>query len=367
MDLNVSDDQQLLVDAARGFLGRRCSPEVARAVEALPDGHDPALWDEIADLGWPGIALPEADGGSGAGLVELVLVAEEMGRTPCSTPLLSSTTLAALPLSWGGRHRQATALAQGRSIGTLALSEPGWVHEWQEPTLRGRTVGDGWVLAGTKVFVPYAAVADQLLVAAQLEGRGLALVVLEQPTGVRMRRQQVIGADPLYEIRFDDAEVASDAVLASGADAAAILERALTWATVATAGYAVGVIDAALDLAVRHVSDRMQFGRPVGSFQAVAHRCVDIRADLDAARLLVWQAAWHLDRARPAALEVAAAKAYVNQALRRVFVNAHQVHGAIGFTMEHDLQLYSRRGKACELSFGSADLHHERVFTVMSE
>jgi len=367
VDLNLSEDEQLFVDAARAFLTRRCSPQVAREVEALPDGHDPARWEAITGMGWLGIALPESCGGSGGGLVELALLAEELGRAPCNIPLLVSTTLAALPLYWAGRHEQASALAGGRAIGTLALSEPGWRHAWQEPDLRGQAVGAGWVLTGSKVLVPYAAVCDLLLAAVHLEGRGLSLVVLDHPANLRLRRQQVIGADPLYEVHLDGAEVAADAVIASGAAATAILHQALTYSMVAAAAYAVGLMSAALDLSVRHASDRTQFGRPVGSFQAVAHRCVDIRTDRDAARLLVWQAAWLLDHERPATLEVAAAQAYVNDALRRVFVNAHQVHGAIGFTMEHDLQLYSRRAKACELAFGATDRHHQQVFTVMTE
>jgi alkylation response protein AidB-like acyl-CoA dehydrogenase len=146
---------------------------------------------------------------------------------------------------------------------------------------------------------------------------------------------------------------------------AAAVEPARLHAAVGALAYAVGAAERALELTVEHAKTRVQFGRPIGSFQAVAHRCADMRSEIDAVRYLVYQAAWSLASGRPSALEAGAAKAYGNEALRRVFMHAHQVHGAIGFSTEHDLQLFTRRAKAVELSWGGAASHRERVAQAM--
>jgi alkylation response protein AidB-like acyl-CoA dehydrogenase len=354
MDLTLTEPQDMLVTTAREFLRRHWSPADVRRVER--EGFDPALWRAVSELGWPGLALPAGVGGTGQGMLELALVAEEMGRAACSCPLLPSTTLVALPVLWAGsdsqRARWLPALARGEAIGAPALLEPGMRDEWGSVAT---TVAGGRV-TGSKTLVPYAAIADVLVVSTD---GGLVLVDTGAP-GVSVRRQAVLGGDPLYEVAFDGAECAPLA-----APASRVLARALDHAAVAAVAYATGLVDAALSLSVRHARDRVQFGRPIGSFQAIAHRCADIRADVDACRLLVQQAAWSLDESADARLHVAAAKAYGNDAVRRAFAHAHQVHGAIGFTTEHDLQLYSRRAKAFELTYGDADRHLATVAEAM--
>ena len=354
----------MLASSARAFLRRCWPPRVARDVEARADGFEPERWQAIAGLGWPGLILPEAYGGSGRDAGHLVVLAEELGRAACSSPLLASTTLVALPVAWAGdgdvRARWLPGLASGALVGAPALLGEGARDEWDE---RGRSVvlQNGW-LTGTAPLVPYASVADVLLVAARDAGGDLALVLVDtHASGIGMRRHAALGADPLWRVTFDTVEAERAAVLATGEHARRVLDRAVAHATVAGIAYAVGLGEAALELSVRHANDRVQFGRPIGAFQAVAHRCVDIRADVDACRLLAWQAAWSLTHRVDATLEVSAAKAYANDALRRIFVNAHQVHGAIGFAMEHDLQLFTRRAKAFELTHGSADVHRQRV------
>ena len=172
---------------------------------------------------------------------------------------------------------------------------------------------------------------------------------------------------------WDDPELVARTILdgargeplgAPGAASAALV-RALDRGAVATLAYMVGAAERALEMTVDHARTRVQFGRPIGSFQAVAHRCVDMRTDLDALRHLVWQAAWSLEAGREAPLAVSAAIAYGSEALRRLFMHAHQVHGAIGFSTEHDLHLFTRRAKAAELQWGSPARHHERVARAM--
>ncbi len=357
MDLTLSDEQRMLAEVARSFVERSCSIETVRELEADPVGFRPELWQAMAALGWAGLVVPEGQGGAGRGMLDLVVLCEQLGRGGVATPLLTSTTLATLPLLWAGsaeqQRRWLPALAAGTAIGTLAVLEPGMHDEWDDLRLGG--VGP---LRGTKVLVPWAGVADLMVVAT---ADGLRLIEAQRG-GIRCERHQALGADPLYTVTLDGA----DAEPLDGPEPpGAALPRALDHAAVATLGYAVGAASRALDMSVQYAAERHQFGRPIGSFQAVAHRCVDIRADLDACRLLAQQAAWALDRGGSAELEVAAAKAYANEAMRRIFMHAHQVHGAIGFSLECDLQLFTRRAKAFELSYGSTARARQRLATAM--
>lgn len=354
MDLTLTDEQSLLADSARAWVARSCPIERTRELEAR-GAHDPELWREIAALGWAGLAVPEELGGGGAGILELALVAEALGEGAVPTPLLASVTLAALPSMWAGgaaRSRLVPRLALGDAIGTLALLEPGMRDEWAPVAMTGSLP-----LHGTKLLVPWAGVADVILVAT---ATGLRVIERAAP-GVRVTPHDTLGGDPIAVVELDG--VSAEPI--GEDDGVTVVHRALDHAAVVQLAYGVGIAQAMLDLSVRHAIDRYQFGRPIGSFQAVAHRCADMRADVDACRFLAYQAAWSLDRDSEQGVEVAAALAYSKDALRRVARHAHQVHGAIGFSTEHDLHLFSRRAKAFELTWGSASFHRERLAGAM--
>jgi alkylation response protein AidB-like acyl-CoA dehydrogenase len=331
MDFALTDTQRQLAETAQAFVSRSWSTARLREVEASELGFDADLWKLVSDLGWPGLLVSEEHGGSGQGMVEFAVLCEELGRGLFRSPLITSTTLAALPLLWAGTPDQQQhwlpGLAAGTTIGTLFLPE--------------------------RVLAPWAGGADLVLVAS-----GDELVALDpRAVGVSLTRHQTLGGDQLFDVAVDP-----DVVLAAGSE---VIERAVDHAAVASLAYQVGAAERALELSVEHAETREQFGRPIGSFQAVAHRCVDMRADIDACRYLAYQAAWALDHRPAADLEVAAAKAYANDALRRVYTHAHQVHGALGFSTEHDLHLFTRQAKAFELTYGSTAHHHDRVATAM--
>ena len=357
MDLTLTPEQEMLVNTARGVLARSWTPADVRAVERDPRGFDPARWRELAALGWLGMELPAVYGG-GLGFLEVVLL-EEMGRVLLPTPFLASSVVAApLILALGGeteRRRWLPAIAAGTCVATLAVAEPGWQTLYGTPALRA----DGGRVTGTKTFVPFASEADLLLVAVA----GPSLVVVERgAVGVACERLATLGGDPLHEVRF--ADVPATALGTPGAAGPAI-GRALDRGAIGTLAFMAGAAERTLDMTVAYAGTRVQFGRPIGSFQAVAHRCVDMRSDIDALRWLVYQAAWALGTGGDAALAVAAAQAYGGPALRRIFMHAHQVHGAIGFSTEHDLHLFTRRAKATELMWGRTAAHHERVAHAM--
>jgi alkylation response protein AidB-like acyl-CoA dehydrogenase len=256
-------------------------------------------------------------------------------------------------------------MAAGDLVATLALAEPGWRDEWGDPELTAHIDGDWVYLSGVKTFVPFAPHAHVLLVSARAGDEGTLLVGVAGGTpGLHHVRLTTLGGDPVYEVRLEAIRVPLANVVGPP-HATAAIARALSCAVVGALAYAVGAAERVLEMTVEYARTRVQFGRPIGSFQAVAHRCADMRSDLDALRYLVYQAAWCLDVDRPSDLEVAAAKAYGNEALRRIFMHAHQVHGAIGFSTEHDLHLFTRRAKATELTWGATDLHLGRVAVAM--
>jgi alkylation response protein AidB-like acyl-CoA dehydrogenase len=349
MDLTLDDDQKLLAESARQLFERSYTTESARDAEEQPDGFSADLWKQAVELGWPGIALPEADGGAGYGLLELAILAEELGRGAATLPLLSSyaATLPLLATGWSDR------LASGDAIAALALVDP----VGADP-LHATPVGDGWTVSGTKVAVPFGAVADVLVTAVDLDARRLVAIAADAP-GVTRARHDSFAPTPYAAVTFTDVAVARDDVVGD----ASALDRALAHHTVADTAYAVGLAGGALALAVDHASNREQFGRPIGVNQAVSHQCVDMRVEIDAMRVLAWQAAWRLDQRYDDAARraVALANAYARDVLPGIFTRAHQVHGAIGFTMEYDLQLYTRRAKAYELTGGGVSHHLEQV------
>jgi alkylation response protein AidB-like acyl-CoA dehydrogenase len=293
-----------------------------------------------------------------------------MGRALLPSPFLASVAMATPLLEAVGgaaeRERWLPGLCEGTLVASVGLAEPDWRDPYAAPTLRARFVGvpdtseDEVILDGTKCFVPFAPDADVLIVS--VDGGRLARVE-RGAAGLRYRRQTTLGGDPVYAVQL----VGTPAViLGTGkADCAAALRAALDRGAVASFAYALGAAERALELSVDHAKTREQFGRPIGSFQAVAHRCVDMRSDLDALRYLVYQAAWNLAQHAGAPLVVAAARAFGIEALRNVERHAHQVHGAIGFSTEHDLHLYTRRAKATELMWGSISRAREEVASAM--
>lgn len=356
MDLTFTPEQTLQVESARGFLAKRSPLAAVRALEAEGRGFDRGLWREIARLGWTALEIPATLGGSDLSFVEAVLLAEEMGRALLQSPFVPAVAMGSWLIQTAGneaqRHRWLPGIAAGEIVATVAVAEPEARSLWDGPTL----AASGGRLAGRKRFVPFAAEADLLLVATA----GPALVVVEcDASGLAITRQHAFGGEPVFELVFDGAPC--EVVGLGTAPLAAALDRG----AVATLAYWVGACERVLGMTVEYARTREQFGRPIGSFQAIAHRCVDVRSDVDALRVLVHQAAWCLATGRSHEVEVGSTLAYGLEALRRVVLHAHQVHGAIGFSMEHDLQLFTRRAKAAELTWGPPALHHERVARAM--
>jgi alkylation response protein AidB-like acyl-CoA dehydrogenase len=367
MNFAFSDDQVLLRNSVRAALDEQCTPEHVRAMMDDTRGHGEALWGEMAKLGWLGLPFAEEYGGAGLGLVELCLVQEELGRAAYPGPYFASVVLGGLGLVLGGsaaqKEKWLPAVASGSARLSAALVEESL--DW-DPAATGATAarsGDGWTLTGVKRFVPWAHVADMVLVPARTpEGLSLFLVAPSSP-GVSLRPMVGIDlANRWSEMTLQGVTVKPDALVGQPGAAGSLLEALLRRAAVSASAEMLGAARRCLDLSVEYAKVREQFGQPIGSFQAIRHRCAEMLVAAENAHAAVYYAAWALDAgAEDAAVAASVCKSYVGEAARQVCGDAIQVHGGIGFTWEYDLHLYFKRAKALEPLYGDAEYHRELI------
>src|SRR5215216_4967425 len=366
MDFDLSKPQKLLKESARALLARECGPGRVRELMETETAHDEGLWRSMADQGWTGLVVPEEQGGLGLGLVEMAAVAEEMGRACLPGAFLSTLFAAALVGRAGSDEQRAKYLepiAAGELKATVALLEEGASWDADAVKLGAARGGGDFSLTGRKLFVPDAGVAD-LIVCVARDGDSLALLPVERGAeGVSVRPMPSMDATrKLYEVGFEGVRVAGGAALGADGDARGALRGALEVATAVLCAEMVGGMHWVLDTSVEYAKTRQQFGRPIGSFQAVQHMCADMLLLTESARSAAYYAAWALTENDPKASgAVSVAKAYCSDAYREVANRGVQVHGGIGFTWEHDLQLYYKRSKSSETLFGDASFHRERL------
>jgi alkylation response protein AidB-like acyl-CoA dehydrogenase len=346
VDFDLSDDQLALRDGAREVLERLAPPARVRKVVDGGGGFDVDLWQAMVDQGWTGIEVPEGDGGLGLSSVEVAVLLEEVGRRVAPAPYLP-TVLALRALADAGDTGRVERLLGG----AVACA---W---WTAPE-RTQLQADGDVLDGVCGPVPYAPSAEVAVVTAvDREGEALYAVDLD---GRRPAREPAMDLTrELGWLRFD----AVPASRLGGRDAVArFLDRGAAF----TAAEMLGGAARALELAVEYAKDRVQFGRPIGSFQAVKHRCADMLVDVEGMRSTAYWAAWCIGAADPeASVAASSAKIWCSDASRRVMGSALQVHGGIGFTWEHDLHLYLKRAQLDQVSFGDAGAHRQRLAAIL--
>ncbi|MBI4233738.1 MAG: acyl-CoA/acyl-ACP dehydrogenase [Chloroflexi bacterium] len=372
MDLGFTESQQMLKTSAREFLERECPASYVRAMEEAERGYTPEMWQKLADLGWLGLAFPEQYSGTGGSFLDLCILLEEMGRALLPGPFFTTVVLGGLTILDGGSDAQKQNLlpkiAQGQLTATLALTEASakWDPSGVKDVRASRSDGE-YVINGAKLFIQNANVSDTLLVAARTGGgwsaaSGLTLLLVPTRTqGVSQTLLKTIASDRQSEVVFKDVRVPADAALGQVDQGWPVIERALQRAATANCCWMAGGAQRVLDMTVEYAKQRVQFGRPIGSFQAIQHHCANMAVDVEGSRYIAYQAAWRVSEGLDATREVAMAKAWCSDAYRRVCALGHQSHGAIGFTKEHDLQLYTRRAKAAEVLYGDPDFHRELV------
>ena len=367
MNFGFSEEQELLRQEVRKLLDAQAPMETVRAIAETPEGFSRDLWKQMGELGWLGLTIPESYGGAGLGMVDLVVVLEETGRSLLPSPLVATTLAAAAIRDFGSeaqRARWLPRLADGSAIGTIAVQEAGDRLDPAGVRLAGRRDGDGWRLTGEKIEVLDGGVAD-LFVVAFRTGAGddeIALGVVERGApGLAPRPTPSIDRTRrVARVRFEDVAVAADAVLpAPGAPAfARLLDRAAAVVTAET----IGAAEAALRLTVDYARERVQFGSPIGRFQGVKHPLAEMHVDVESFKSLLYYAAWCLDQNDPETPRfVSMAKAYAGEAFARIGIDGVQLHGGVGFTWEYDIQMYLKRSKWARAAFGDPDHHYDRV------
>jgi alkylation response protein AidB-like acyl-CoA dehydrogenase len=358
----LTDEQQQLRAMVRDLAAHRGSSERVREVMLEEGGTDTATWKELADLGLVGLTVPEAYGGAGASSVELAIVVEELGRRLVPVPLLSSAVLGATALQHAGTDEQLAAHLPQVAAGTTTLALAHLDTEGRltaDPGVTARRDGDGWVLAGAAGFVIDGAAADVLVTAATTD-EGIALFLVPG-TGTGVERTAVPVLDltrPMATVRFADVRV-DDAARLTGGDPVIALHEALAAGVVALASEQVGGAQQLLEMTTAYARERIQFGRAIGSFQAVKHKLAEALVKLEAARSAAMHAARVLAAGDRDELRIAApmAKSLCSEVYESIAADAIQLHGGIGFTWEHDAHLYFKRAKATKLLLGDPKTH----------
>jgi alkylation response protein AidB-like acyl-CoA dehydrogenase len=370
MDFAFSEEQEMLRASAREFLTKQCPPTYVRRMMEAEDAWDPAFWAKLTEMGWTGLGIPEEFGGVGT-FLDLVVVLEEAGRVLLPGPFFSTMGLAVPTLLEAGTEAQKkevlTAVAAGEARATVALTEPSGRWDADGVTLTAQPSGDGWKLDGVKLFVPDAAVADHMIVAARTRSGGeegiTLFLVSGRPSGLSVSPLKTMDMTRRwYEVRFEGVELGSGAVVGSVDHGWGPMRRALDWAAAGLCAEMVGGAQHVLDTSVEYAKTRQQFGKPIGIYQAVSHKLADMLLETESARSATYYAAWAVDADAPdRTLAASMAKAYTSDAYRRATGNGIQVHGGIGFTWEHDMHLYFKRAKASEVTLGDATYHRELV------
>lgn len=368
----------MLRDGARRFLAENCPSGMIRRMMAHETAHDQQLWHKLAELGWLGLLIPERYGGTGGGLLDMTVLLEETGRALMPGPFFTAALMGATLVTEGAGEEQrgqlAPRIADGSLIVTPAIAEMSGRFRPDAIQMRAERQDGGYLLTGEKMFVWDAQVAGMFAVAARtgaahaprdaialfLVPAGASGLDITPLTTVDMTRR-------LCHLRFDHVPVAESSVLGELDRGWPVAERTLAVATAGLCAEMVGTAQHALDMAVEYAKTRVQFGKPIGSFQAVKHKCVDMLVAVENARSLTYYACWALSEGNvEAATAVAMAKAYASDIAKTVTSEAIQIHGGIGFTWEHDIHLFHRRALAGEGIFGNAPEHREAVARAFS-
>ena len=356
MDFTFSPEQEDFRAAVRATLAAEAPPAYVRAMIDDPVGVTPGLWATMAELGWLGVLAPESAGGLGLGLLDAVVLQEELGRLPFPGPFLSSAVAATLAAVRLGAHDLVGELVAGRRRATVAVEEPG--HGDPLGTVRARAEADGerWALSGSKPLVLDGAHADVALVVAR-DGSGLGTFLLEAPAGEPA---------PALDVTRKMARVSLDgrraARVGPAGDHTGIWRRVLDDVNVALSAELVGTAERALGLAVEYARVRVQFDRPIATFQVIKHKAADMLHHVELARVGTHYAAWASDAEHPERERAAAmCKGYVAEAADAVTAECIQVHGGVGFTWDVDCHLLYRRAKQDDVLFGAQGFQRRRL------
>jgi len=371
MDFCLNKEQGTLKDTARGFFRNEGATSLVREMKDGERGYRPDLWTKMADLGWLGVMIPEEYGGAAGDFLDLCILLECMGEQCFPSPYFSTVVLGGLTiLTWGSERQKEEILpkiSSGETILAYAVSEPGPWAGAAGVTTRAGEIENGYVVEGTKLFVDNADIADQILCLARTSGEppeeeGLSLFLVEgKASGIHSIPMETLAYEKQCEVVFGNVSVPEDNLIGMKGMAWEMDGHLMDRAAVAKCAEMLGGLQATLDMTVEYAKAREQFGKPIGTFQAIQHHCANMKTDVDSCRIMTYKAAWKIAEGLPVSMDAAKAKAWMNEAARRVTLLGHQVHGGVSFCEEQDMHLYYRKAKAGALSVGGSDDQLEKV------
>jgi len=373
MKLTLTEEQEMLKKTARDFLTDKCPTTFITQMEKSDTGYSRELWHQMADLGWIGLAFPEKYGGGDMNFIDLAVLLEEMGHACLPSPFFSTVVLGGLSILDFGSEEQKQEylpkLINGEKIFTIALNEPAQYltagQDYNVFSVTAKVIPDegNYIINGTKLFVPNAHIADYMLYVTRTKPEnGVTIFMIDAKSPqINYTLLKSIAGDKLCEVVFTQMPVPEANILGHSDQQWSTVQKIIERAAVATCCEMVGNLQRVLEMTLNYAKERKQFDRLIGSFQIIQHYCADMATDVDSARFSTYRAAWMLSERLPCTKEVAVAKAWIGEASQRVIDLAHQIHGAIGATMEHELHHYTRRAKAGELTFGNANFYREVI------
>ena len=363
MNFAFTEEQEELRRTVRSFLDQKSPETEVRRLMETTEGYDPAVWKQMGEqLGLQGLAIPEEFGGSGYSFIELGIVLEEMGRALLNAPYFSTVVLAANTLLLSGddsaKKDLLPGIASGETIATLAFTEENGRWDEQGITMQATRSGDGYTLSGTKTFVLDGHTADTIVVAARTDAGVSLFAVTGDAQG--LTRTPLSTMDQTRKQARLDFDGTPARLVGSDGQGWQVLSKVLDLAAVALADEEVGGAQSCLEMAVQYAKDRVQFGRPIGSFQAIKHKCADMLLEVESAKSAAYYASWCASEMNEELPSVASlAKAYCSEAYFHAAAENIQIHGGIGFTWEHPAHLYFKRAKSSELLLGDPTYHRE--------
>ena len=370
MDFAFSSDQEMLRNSFAGFLAKECSFSSVKEWIAGDQGFSRDLWKKMAQLGWLGLIHPEKYGGSGLSLLDLFIVFEEIGAVLLPSPFFTSAVLSALLVTEAGdealRQQYLPPMIRGDKILTTAFQDAQGKYDWKDPSIIASEGPKGkYHILGTRLLVPYAHVADEILVCAKVKGaseRGTAIFRMERDTnGLTLTALDTLTNEKKFAVSFEDCAAGDANMVGEPGRGSAYLKKIWPKAVILKCAEMLGGLRRVLDMTLAYVKERHQFGRPIGSLQIIQHYCADLAANLKTSRLIACQAASLCSRGDPCDKEIAMAKAWCSEAYRKSTWIAHQIHGGMGFTEEYDLHLFYKHAKEVELDFGDSLYHRSLV------
>lgn len=371
MDFALTKDQELIQKSAREFFEKECPKDKTRELKEDPNGYDPKMWGKMVSLGFLGLVIPETYGGTEGEFIDLMLFMEEIGRNIVPSPFFSTVALCGIPITKFGTNRQKEAylplIAETGKIWSYAQTEELANHDPADIRLTATLDTNKYLLNGTKLFVPYASVADFFLVVARTSKNGsrkndISMFIVDSQTdGIDIEPIPTAARDNQCEVKFHDVKIPKENILGEVGNGWKIADDILQNAAVLKAAEMSGGAQAVFSIVNTYAKERKQFNKPIGSFQAVQFKLVDLLTDIDELKYLVREAAWHINTGNPSRILNSMAKAKANAVYHDICYYGIFLHGAIGWTEEMDIGLYHLRTRSLSFDGGGIDLHLDSI------